>query len=442
MDDLDKILNIIITYNDENLTIKTKDFIALDELKQKSLKQFNLTKISKNLLKFHIEKDILSDDDLLKNIDFSDFNDTKLELKLTIDEGEKSNNSNFNKDKILNESITNDYIDIINQLEEANLKFSEENIKYTQIIKEKENNIKYLNEFNDQLKKNINDLTNKINELERENDKLNKAINNLKINNKDNDFNNYNKKKVISPGSKAFPEMNNNNNIFQNKEENIIKNDQNLTPTGMQTPNQKENNVKTNKMPEIYQTSEIKNNNRTRTDNIFYLNINQRNSNEIKEINAKGIKNEKIYSKLNNNDNNYRNFENKNNIFGKNTKQIIIPKLNFNKESDNSKENEIKYLKLQKRRSNEKLNFSNIMDDNIDYNDYKCQTERTDIIREMKRKYPDLNEIPDEKIIEKYEDNDGDVDLPKFIKSEINFTKLNLIKAKTIRSLILIIIMI
>lgn len=412
MDDLDKILNIIITYNDENLTIKTKDFIALDELKEKSLKQFNLTKISKNLLKFHIEKDILSEDDLLKNIDFSDFNDTKLELKLTIDVAEKLNNSNFNKDKILNESITNDYIDIINQLEEANLKLSEENIKYTQIIKEKENNRKFLNEFNEQLKKNINDLTNKINELERENDKLNKAINNLKINNKDNDFNNYNKKKVISPESRASPEMNNNNNIFRNKEENFIKNDQNLTPTGMQTPNQKENNEKinnhNNKMPDIYQTPEIKNYNRTRTDNIFYLNINQRNSNEIEEINAKGIKNENRYSKLNNNDNNYRNFENKNNIVGKIKKKIIIPKLNFNKESDNTKEKE--NLKLQKGRRNEKLSFSNIKDDNIDYNDYKCRTERTDIIREMKRKYPDLNEIPDETIIEKYEDNDGDVD--------------------------------
>ena len=47
MDDLNNILNIIINYNNENLTIKTKDFIALDELKEKSLKQFNLTKFSK-----------------------------------------------------------------------------------------------------------------------------------------------------------------------------------------------------------------------------------------------------------------------------------------------------------------------------------------------------------------------------------------------------------
>ena len=113
MDDLNNILNIIITYNDENFTVKTENFISLDEIKEKSLKQFNLTKITKNLLKFRIEKNISSDDDLLKNIDFLDFNDSKLELKLTIDEKEKSNNSNCSKDKILNESIANDYIDIM-----------------------------------------------------------------------------------------------------------------------------------------------------------------------------------------------------------------------------------------------------------------------------------------------------------------------------------------
>ena len=412
MDDLNNILNIIINYNNENLTIKTKDFIALDELKEKSLKQFNLTKFSKKLLKFHIEKDILSDEDLLKNIDFYGFNDTKLELKLTIDVEDKSNNSNRNKDKILVENITNDYIDIIKQMEEANLKFSEENVKYAQIIKENENNIKYLNELNNQLKKNINYLSNKINELEKENDKLNKTINNLKRSNNDNDFKNSNIKKVISPESRTSPEMNNNNGVFRNKEENIIKNDHNLTPKGMQTPNQKENNEKinnqSNKIPDIYQKPEIKDNNEARIDNIFCLNINQTNSNEIEEKNAKDIKNEKIYSKLNNNDNDYRNFEIKNNIVGKSKEKIIITKLNFNKESDNTKEKE--YLKLQKGRSNEKLSFSNIMDDNIDYNDYKCQTERTDIIREMKRRFPNLKEISDEKIIEKYEDNDGDFD--------------------------------
>ena len=333
-------------------------------------------------------------------------------MKLTIDVEDKSNNSNRNKDKILVENITNDYIDIIKQMEEANLKFSEENVKYAQIIKENENNIKYLNELNNQLKKNIKDLSNKINELEKENDKLNKTINNLKRSNNDNDFKNSNIKKVISPESRTSPEMNNNNGVFRNKEENIIKNDHNLTPKGMQTPNQKENNEKinnqSNKIPDIYQKPEIKDNNEARIDNIFCLNINQTNSNEIEEKNAKDIKNEKIYSKLNNNDNDYRNFEIKNNIVGKSKEKIIITKLNFNKESDNTKEKE--YLKLQKGRSNEKLSFSNIMDDNIDYNDYKCQTERTDIIREMKRRFPNLKEISDEKIIEKYEDNDGDFD--------------------------------
>ena len=190
MDELNNILNIIITYNDENFTIKTENFIGLDEIKEKSLKQFNLTKITKNLLKFRIEKDISSDDDLLKNIDFLDFNDSKLELKLTIDEKEKSYNSNCSKDKILNESIANEYIDIIKQMEEANVKYSEENAKYAKILKEKENNIKFLNELSERLKKNINNLTNKINELEKENDKLNKIVNNLKRNNNDNDFKN------------------------------------------------------------------------------------------------------------------------------------------------------------------------------------------------------------------------------------------------------------
>ena len=58
------------------------------------------------------------------------------------------------------------------------------------------------------------------------------------------------------------------------------------------------------------------------------------------------------------------------------------------------------------------LNLFNInMDEDKIENIYQ---ERKDIIREMKRKFPDLKEIPDEQIIEKYEDNNGDIDKAAF----------------------------
>ena len=140
--------------------------------------------------------------------------------------------------------------------------------------------------------------------------------------------------------------MNNGGDILRHKNENITKNNQNQTPKVMPTPNQKENNDKinnkNNKISGIYQTPEIKSKNRAMTDNIFSLNINQRNSNEIEEINAKDIKNEKKDSKLTNNDNNFINYENKNNLFSKNENQTKVSKLNFNKESDYTKENEKK----------------------------------------------------------------------------------------------------
>ena len=95
MDEQENYLTIEII--NELFIIKTKDIISLDEIKEKAIKQFNLTNISKDMLKFHLKnnKDIYikTDDDLFKYSDFSDSENLNIGICISIDDKEKFRNN-------------------------------------------------------------------------------------------------------------------------------------------------------------------------------------------------------------------------------------------------------------------------------------------------------------------------------------------------------------
>ena len=412
MDEQENYLTIEII--NELFIIKTKDIISLDEIKEKAIKQFNLTNISKDMLKFHLKnnKDIYikTDDDLFKYSDFSDSENLNIGICISIDDKEK---------------FRNNYEGKINELKEKIKKLKEKNKNYSQqindyekkiadLLKENhvyENKIKILNNEINNLKKKIldfNDFTyvfkNKYKNLKKEKSKLEAKIRETPIQeiNSNNNLKNETLEKNITPGNTPFPETNKNNN--QNNETPTQNNDQNINKDNYL------NEIKNKTIKRSYslQNSETKNNYyANEVDNNSSINKIEEKTNIIEDINNK----EKNINQNNNIDLNInKQINNKN---GK----ILIPKLNISNnlsENEISKGNKKNDLNLRKNESDnfQKSNF--FLEDCISIDkEHKCQTDRIDsekakALKEIREKFKELNEFSDEVIYAKLEENDGD----------------------------------
>ena len=101
MNSNDCILTITTNYN-KSFDIKSKNMISIKDIKEQSIKEFNLSNIDKNLLELYLPDGngkkiyILDEDDIIRNANDTDEDNPTLELNLLIKEkSDSQNNNNF-----------------------------------------------------------------------------------------------------------------------------------------------------------------------------------------------------------------------------------------------------------------------------------------------------------------------------------------------------------
>ena len=171
MNDVESELLLIINYNNNTISHLTKNFLNLKEIKEYSIKEFNLPKDKENLIKFNLANkeniNIDSDYDIIKNLDDSNPDKIKIELCLTIQEN-KINERNKN---IKMEEIFSVLIREIKKIR---------NKKYEEQIKENKNQIEQLKDNNKKLENEISKLNNQILQMRNENNLLKNIVFDIK----------------------------------------------------------------------------------------------------------------------------------------------------------------------------------------------------------------------------------------------------------------------
>jgi len=237
-------LTIKIFYKEKSFDIYSKDVITLKELKEKSIKHFNINDLYKNKVKFIVKDNnndnddkiyISSEDDIIKNSIEKDPQNLIIELQLTTDD------IKGNKTKLLDKSIEKNNKSIIynikNEKEENTFKiirndcicFEGNNNKINELNKEinkfKKNKVDYI-QLNKEILKLKNDIENykkEISTLKGENLKLKKRYYNSYM-----DFNNIDGKrkkyiKELEEKIKNLIDININNKKKLIKEEKVIE---------------------------------------------------------------------------------------------------------------------------------------------------------------------------------------------------------------------------
>ena len=123
MDSEDSLLKITIFYKQKSLTIESKEIITLKEIKEKSIRYFNISGLFKDSAQFIVKDDdninadkiyISSEDDIIKNSIEKDSQNLIIELQLILnnDKGTKTILMNKDKDKnsksIIDNNIKNE----------------------------------------------------------------------------------------------------------------------------------------------------------------------------------------------------------------------------------------------------------------------------------------------------------------------------------------------
>lgn len=430
MNDNDYNLSIKVSYKDKHFNLTTTDFITLEELKEISLKKFSLPNISGDLMKFNLEKGINktidSNDDLINNIEFTYPEDSKIELNLSIIEKnenknpkiESSNNKEIkyiNKNKEKDESIHKN-IEKENLINNDLLSFKQKCEQYEEMItklkKEIEKlhidyqiKIKNLEEKNVQLIKIIEDSKNKnlnerIKELDKKNINLKKTINDLEI--KVKNFEREYKNNVI-----------NQNLTNKNIKDNFLINENTINEKSNQT---NISNLEKGNDKDIYTLNpEVEYNNKILIiDSKEINNYINKNSNYHKYPNQKNsecnTKNNLIAKPINeNNENNtnkklHINLNIKENINNINDEQKEKKENNENnKESQSNYNSQIRRKSdyLRKPKKNNNFYFLNKLEE---------EKFNLNIVKEIRELGHGLKQYSDEKIFEKYLENDKKID--------------------------------
>jgi len=186
-------LTIRIFYKEKSFDINSKDVITLKEIKEKSIKHFNINALYKNKVKFFVKDNnndnddkiyISSEDDIIKNSIEKDPQNLIIELQLTTDD------IKGNKTKLLDKSIEKNNKSIIDNIKNEKEKntfkiirndcicFEGNNNKINELNKEinkfKKNQVDYI-QLNKEILKLKNDIENykkEISRLKEENLKL------------------------------------------------------------------------------------------------------------------------------------------------------------------------------------------------------------------------------------------------------------------------------
>ena len=220
------ILKIEIFYKDTKCEISSKNKITLEDMQNKSIEDFKITKENKNFLRFcHKDKEkkikfLENDDDIMKNVEEVGPNNYLLKTELIFDK--------YKYKYELYKIVSRDKIDSL-QTEYKILK--KENKDLDNKIKNNENIINQLKADNDNLNKKIieteNILKEQIDTLKSENEKLKKEINNIKNKNLLKSFNeneerynklkeeNNNLNKIINEYKNKYEELEKKNSILQ-----------------------------------------------------------------------------------------------------------------------------------------------------------------------------------------------------------------------------------
>ena len=438
MNDKESEILILINYNDKSFSLKSKDFLELKEIKDNSIKKFNIPKDKENLIKFYLanKKNIIidSDNEIIKYLDDTNPDLLKLELYLSIEEKKIINNliqqDNIQKpeeikkfkSEIINSNNQNPLNNTTNINESSNKKkFNSLELfkillneiktikyKYEKQIEENKNQIKDLTNKNEAMEKKIENLNNQILQIRKENNVLKTFIQDVVKRFNNLEKNNLNKDKVLTPPKEK--EESKNIKQEQNEINNKIKNEK--------TADKIKNN------DEIIKETDKNNNNSSSSIKNNAKNINIEEQNNLNETNSKisttpikeqlyaSPKEDKKSSILNSNKE-------------KNKKIGNIPKLNLNNAINNCQNKE--QNKEIKESNNQDLNLNNkcnseikIKNKNLEENtnsienekEIVCKTDRIDIdkIKKFRKEIGEsyLKEFSDEKIYEKYELYKGD----------------------------------
>ena len=189
MNSNDCILTITTNYN-KSFDIKSKNMISIKDIKEQSIKEFNLSNIDKNLLELYLPDGngkkiyILDEDDIIRNADDTDEDNPTLELNLFIKEESSKELNNIN-----NKNNKNNYKIII--IEKNDKKYSQMEEENKELKKEIEENKKEIK----QLKESIEEIKNLLIEKKIIKEKIiNNIYESVVINNKNNENKNINDK--------------------------------------------------------------------------------------------------------------------------------------------------------------------------------------------------------------------------------------------------------
>jgi hypothetical protein len=453
MDANDCTLSLCISYKEKSFTIQSENILTIDYIKEEIVKRFNQKEEDKMYMKLFLkngEKEVFinSEDDIILNADDSDIDNPKLNLNLLIEE-KKENKKDEKENKELNNlpeestsSDQNENLDIKKIISENNLTPTPptpkgEDDKYNELknlIENLSSEIKVLKEDKINTKKNEDNNLNIKNEIEQCKKQINEIYN---INNNNitmikneihdtikmyikEEFNkikeeNQNKFKNFEELKILFNKKEKENEIFQsqlnqlkNLNENYFKNiiitslknnEEKIIKKIEEKYNEKINNL-TEKISEQINKINIleeKLNKMNEANSLLQKNMNElinqnKNKNEsYQKIESNDIKNDDL--KTTRKDSNYNLFDSKN--------EVLINSTNFGLTLDesNNKDNNI---------SNEESAKNNINNQNNNLNIEK--------INEIKKKFPQLKNYPDEKLQEKINNGENlDKVLPQLI---------------------------
>ena len=445
MDANDCILSIFVSYNEKSLKMKSENIITIDAIKEEIVKQFNVKKEDKKYMKLlfkNNEKEIFinSDDDIILNADNSDIDNPKLNLYLLIEQKKEEEEKNNEEQKDNKEEKENNEQNIQHEKSISN----EENKNNDNKIINNDNNItptpKGEDNKYDELKKLIENLKNEIKVLKDEQINQTKKI----------EENNLNIKNEINQNKIKIEEIyNNKNNIkYKNIDELFKKNENEIEGIKSQITNfinslKKIDEFETNYNNYI-KNSEIKFTHVTKIIEEKY-NSNMNNLTEklseqfikikpfeesIKKINEiisslqkdmnelKKISNNKNEDRLASRFDNLQNFPNldlynKNNSINNNFNIIPENSNNFNISKNNVLSNSINVMDIgnsynngltEDNSKNKDNNISKEESQENNINNLKSNNNNNDIsfnlekINEIKIKYPQLKNYPNDKL--------------------------------------------
>ena len=407
MDGKDCILTITVFYNDKYFDYSSTELITIKELKEKSIQEFNITRMFHKKINFYIlgknnEKVyMLSEDDIILNADASNEDNPKLTLYLSTD----------NKKEIINsKNNNNNYSVIIIEKKEKSEEIEIFKKKIDELIKkmddERNKNIK-LAEENENLKKKVEENTKNIEKI-------------LQIIMKNNDNSNSN------DISKNVQNVQNIQNAYGIKEENSV------VEIGEKRPLNENKKTELKKKEDINRIQEYKDYSRKVTPN----NTNIKKSENVRKKNSESLNNNdncvsevnerKKYDNCNCPAETKKNKDINNSICpshkdGEANNKGDTPKKS---ESVNSEDNKPILNESEIKDSTNSINYSNIgaIDNNDSLKDsietkksIDCISNHNDNnnkidIEAIRKEYgSDLDNIKDEDILKKIEENYGDV---------------------------------